>query len=281
MTALIAGLSSLFWGSSDFLGGTLSRRHPVRAVVAISQSFGLLFMVLVVLLLRDPFPGWSITPWAVIGSACGLLGLVTFYAALAIGTMSVVSPVAATGVVVPLLTGALTGDLPSAVGWAGAVLAIVGLMVVLAPEREVEHELSRTDHRRSVGLAFIAALGFGGSMAAIAQGAMVSTTWTLLLMRACSVVVMLLVLFATRTRPQFRGKDLGLVAVVGVFDVSANLTFGWASSSGQLVIAAVLGSLYPIVTVWLAWWVHGERLRRLQYLGVAVALLGVGLMSVG
>ena len=53
---------------------------------------------------------------------------------------------------------------------------------------------------------------------------------------------------------------MALVALVGVADLAANLAFGLASTADCVSVVAVLGSLYPVVTVLLARFVHGERL---------------------
>lgn len=72
-----------------------------------------------------------------------------------------------------------------------------------------------------------------------------------------------------------------MLVTIGAFDVLANVAYGAASTLGLLAVVAVLGSLYPVVTVLLAWWVHHERLRPVQYAGVVTALLGVAAISAG
>ena len=78
-----------------------------------------------------------------------------------------------------------------------------------------------------------------------------------------------------------RRTDLPLLAVTGGADAAANGTYAFASRSSLLTVAAVLASLYPVVTALLAYRVHGERLRRVQVIGVGVTLVGVVLLAGG
>lgn len=303
MAALLALLSSVLWGTSDFLGGTMSRRRPPLAVVGFSQTAGLLVMVFVVLLTGAWGAPLDYLPWAVLAASSGLFGLWTFYSALATGTMGIVSPIAATGIIVPLGAGLLVGDLPSLVQAAGVVVAIAGLGFVVAPESDPhvladshralfgdpetrggatgEADELRSARWRPIILAAVSALMFGTSLAAIAQGSLTSPTMTMAAMRVWSVAIMVLVAVFARSLGGMTSADLPAVFVIGAFDVGANMAYGLSAAGGELVVAAVLGSLYPVFTVMLAWRVHGERLRVVQYAGVALALVGVVLMSVG
>ena len=93
---------------------------------------------------------------------------------------------------------------------------------------------------------------------------------------------MLLVLTgATRAPRRLARRSVAAVAAVGLADVSANALFAVASSRGLLSLVAVLGSLYPVVTVLLAHVLLGERLTRAQQAGVAVALAGVAAIAGG
>jgi drug/metabolite transporter (DMT)-like permease len=200
---------------------------------------------------------------------------------LAMGTMGVVSPIAALGVAVPVLVGLARGERPAAVQLLGIVVAVAGVVLASGPE------LSGRAGARPVLLAGVAAVGFGVALLAIAEGSRDSTLMTLVTMRATSVSLLLVALLVAigRGAPArdfvLGARELGLVALVGIGDVSANLTFGLASTRGLVSVVAVLGSLYPVVTVLLALLVHGERLGRAQTLGVAGALGGVVLIATG
>ncbi len=130
----LALLSSGLWGSADFFGGLMSRRLPPIAVVAWSQTSGLVLGLVVATVTGawgDP-AGWL--PWAVLAGVSGALGLVAFYAALASGTMGVVSPIAALGAVVPVLAGVVAGEQPTGLQTAGIVVALLGAVLASGPE---------------------------------------------------------------------------------------------------------------------------------------------------
>jgi drug/metabolite transporter (DMT)-like permease len=68
---------------------------------------------------------------------------------------------------------------------------------------------------------------------------------------------------------------------VGLLDTSANGFFAFATTYGLLSLAAIIGSLYPVVTVVLAYRLLHERIARHQQVGVVAALAGVALISGG
>lgn len=281
MAAVLALLSSLLWGSADFLGGTVSRRRKAALVVGVSQAAGLLAVAVVAVAAGALDDDTGYLPWALLAGVAGLVGLVSFYAALAAGTMGVVSPVAALGVVVPVLAGLVRGERPAALQLVGIVVAVAGVVLASGPE------LSGRAGVRPLVLAAVAAAGFGLALLAIAEGSRSSTLMTLVTMRVTSVGLLAVALAVALQRGRPRSdfaldrRDLGLVALVGLGDVSANLTFGIASTRGLVSVVAVLGSLYPVVTVLLARVLHGERLGLVQTVGVGGALGGVVLIAAG
>ena len=275
MAVLLAVLSSVAWGSADFVGGVLSRRRPAYAVVAASQALGLVAVGVVAVLTRawaDPV-GWL--PWAVAAGAAGTAGLVSFYAGLASGTMGVVSSIAALSALVPVLAGLLQGDRPSTAALGGIALAVVGAVAAAGPE------LRSGAPSRPIVLAATAGVCFGLALVFIERGARDSVVMTLTGMRATSVVVFAVVAIGLRSVGGLVVRDLPSLAMVGVGDVGANLLFAIASQRGLLSVTGALGSLYPVVTVLLARVVLHERLRLVQQVGVVAALGGVVLVSVG
>ncbi|HEU4910624.1 MAG TPA: DMT family transporter [Actinomycetes bacterium] len=280
MAVFLALLSSLLWGSADFLGGTISRRRMAVLVVVTSQAAGLVGIALVALVAGAFDDPTDYLWWAVGAGLAGMLGLVCFYAALAMGTMGVVSPIAALGVVVPVLVGLARGERPATIQLVGITIAVLGVVLASGPE------LSGRAGARPLLLAALSALGFGLALLFIAEGARTSTLMTLVTMRVTSVTV-LAVALASAARRLARGRlsldrrDVALVTVTGMADVAANLTFGLASTRGLVSVVAVLGSLYPVVTVLLARVIHAERLGAAQTVGVAGALGGVALIAAG
>jgi len=272
---LLALVSSVFWGASDFLGGLMTRRRPAYAVVAGSQACGLLLIASVAVATSAWRAPLDWVPWAVAAGVAASGALVCFYAALASGTMGVVSPIAALGAVVPLLAGVLAGESPSARALAGIGLALAGAVAASGPE------LRGSAGARPVLLAAVAGAGFGLALILIAQGSRFDALMTLTGMRATSVAGFAVAALALRTRGGLGRTDLPSLLAIGAGDVGANLLFALATQRGMLSITSVLGSLYPVVTVLLARVVLRERLRPVQQVGVTGALAGVVLVSLG
>lgn len=273
MPALLALISSLFWGSADFIGGQFSRRYPAFFVVGVSQAFGLLLMVVVATATGQWGVDTAYVPWAVLASVSGFVGLGLFYRAMATGAVGVVSPITALGGVGPVVLGLFLGDQPSVLQYAGLLCALAGVVLASGPE------ISGDTGTRPVVYAVIATVLFGICLSAIAIGSRTSAVMTMTGMRASTVTILAvvgLVAWLRGSRQRLRGaRDTAALLAVGWLDVSANLLFGIAAAAGVLSLVSVLGSLYPVVTVLLAWWFLGERLRPIQYVGVAMALGGV------
>ena len=281
MSPLLALLSSLLWGVSDFLGGTASRRLPVQTVLGISQLTALVLLV-VLAALTGAFdaPTGYVLPAAAAG-ATGVVALGMFYRALSIGTMGVVAPVAALGVAVPVVVGVLRGEHPSTLQAVGIGVAVVGVVLASGPELSGEGGGGAL----ALVLALGAALGFGAVLVLVAQasdgddsGAVVMT---LITMRVTSVALIGLAVVAQRRRLDLRRTDLPVLGVTGAGDAGANALYAVASRSALVSVTAVLASLYPVVTALLAYRLHGERLRRVQVAGVGVTLAGVALLAGG
>ncbi|MGL4174775.1 MAG: DMT family transporter [Dermatophilaceae bacterium] len=273
MLSLLALGSSVAWGTADFFAGVVSRRRPPVAVVGWQQGLAFLTISLVVLW-RIETVTWSGWPgWAVVAGLTGMSGLVCFYAALSGGTMGVVAPIAALGVVVPVALGVASGEQPSPWAWVGMLVAVSGVVLASGPE------LSAGVSPRPVLLAAVAALCFGLALFCLDRGARESTLMTLWGMRATSVVVMVVLASALRTVGGVRSRELPGLWLIGCGDLAANTLFALASSRGQVSVAAVLGSLYPVVTALLARAVLKERLRRVQHLGVVLAVGGAAVIA--
>lgn len=275
MPIVLALLSSLIWGLADFLGGTLSKRRKAIAVIGGSQSFGLLFVSSLALAIGTWT--WDTTVWinGTIAGAMGLFGLVAFYTALATGQMGIVAPISSLSAVVPVTIGLAQGERPGSVQVTGIVIALIGVILASGPE------LNGKVDARPVILAFIAAATFGFAIFFMAKGGQVNPTMTITAMRLTQVVMVLALVIAVRSIGGLIKKDVPLLAAIGFTDAGANVLFAFAASLGLLSVVAVLGSLYPIVTVLLAWWIHKERLMPIQYLGIAITFCGVALISAG
>lgn len=273
--------SSLCWGFSDFIGGLQARRLPLLRVMLITQIVGLLAVAIVLAVRGVPAPALSRLIPAAAGGIGGVVGLTAFYRALAIGTMSIVAPIASTGVCLPVIVGVAGGERPSAVKLIGIAAAVAGVVLV---SREPGPGWSGSERhvRISVLLALVAALGFGSFAIGLRYSARADALWALLAGRIMGVTTLALV-FAVNRPPRaenLRASAMPLLAM-GLLDVSANGLYAVATRHGLLSIVAVAASLYPLVTVLLARSVLGERVHRVQELGILAALGGVVLIAAG
>ncbi len=280
MLALALGLgSSLAWGVADFVAGLKSRRIDVLTVLLLSQSAGLVAVTVVVVLRGEGPPGGHFAVWAVLSSAVGLIGLTAFYRGLAVGAMSVVAPISATAAVIPVTVGLAGGDRPAALQVAGAALALAG--VVLA-SREAGDAAARGGRvAAGVGLALLAALGFGSFFIAIDAASEDDVLWAILVNRIAGVAFLTAAAVALRPSLSAGREHLRGLVAVGALDIGANTLFAAASQQGLLSLVGVAGSLYPVVTIGLARLVLHERIARAQQLGVGITLVGVALITAG
>ncbi|MFF8510418.1 MULTISPECIES: EamA family transporter [unclassified Streptomyces] len=287
MTALFALATSLLWGLADFGGGLLTRRIPALTVVVVSQLLAVAVLGTVVLATGAWTEAGPQLWYAVGAGVVGPAAMLAFYKALALGPMGVVSPLGSLGVVVPVSVGLLVGDRPGLVQFAGIGVAVLGVVLAGGPELR-----GAPVQRQAVLLTLVAAFGFGSVMALIAEA---STTVTglflaLFVQRVTNVLVGGGALYASVRRggralpeggPGVVRAALPALAFVGLADVAANGTYAVAAQQGPVTVAAVLASLYPVVTALAAYAVLKERLRAVQAAGAGLALVGTVLLATG
>ena len=208
-----------------------------------------------------------------------IAGLGCFYRALATGTMSIVAPIAATGVAIPVVAGVLGGDHLAVVQVVGIGAAVIG--VVLASRHPEQADgADRGSHRTTVALALASAVAFGCYFLLSHIGVRGGVAWMLLLAHSTSMLPVAVAVLILRPRgPLSAGSDLGVIAMAGSLDFAATALYGLANHRGALSIVAVAGSLYPVATVLLARWVLHERVVAVQAAGVCLALAGVALIA--
>ncbi|MFF4130062.1 EamA family transporter [Streptomyces mirabilis] len=285
MTALFALATSLLWGLADFGGGLLTRRTPALTVVVVSQSIAAAVLGAIVVVTG----GWSAAgPQLWFAFAAGLVGpvaLLSFYKALALGPMGVVSPLGSLAVAVPITVGLFLGERPGLTQVAGIAVAVVG--VVLAGGPQVR---GAPVQRQAVLLTLIAALGFGTVFVLIAEASSSVTGLFLALFvqRLTNVATGGAALLVSVRRGAaalpgggFPWRSLPALAFVGLADVAANGTYSVAAQHGPVTVAAVLASLYPVVTALAARGFLSERLRGIQAAGAGLALVGTVLLATG
>ena len=99
------------------------------------------------------------------------------------------------------------------------------------------------------------------------------------IMRAFTLFFLISAVLIFRHPMLIRKAHLPLVALMGVVDTLAAFAFALAANSGMLSIVALISSLYPAVTVMLSTIIIRERLNMIQSSGVALAIMGVMLIS--
>jgi len=274
LALLLALGSSVVWGTADFSGGSLTRRLPTFAVTVLSQAAGFAALLVAAGVRGDV--GARSFGLGVLAGLGGGVGLAAFYRALSLGTMSVVSPVAACGAVVPFGISLASGERPAGEAVAGAVVALGGAVLASLEERRAESP----ERARAIALALVAAVALGLFVYFLGLGSREGDALsTLLGARVGSLGLLVVVALGARATLVVPRASLIPVAAVGLADVTANVLFALASGRGLLALVSVLGSLYPVVTVLLAHVLLGERLTGLQKLGVGAALAGVAAIS--
>jgi drug/metabolite transporter (DMT)-like permease len=282
VTALLALLSALFVGSADFLGGMTSRTANGIRVAALVSIVGLPAALAVSLLDRGTAVSQADVLWSVAAGLVVSLGIGCFYIGMGRGLISVVAPVAAvTGAVVPVVYALARGERPGPWAVVGLVIAFFAVAVVsLAPSDQ--HPEAPVMDGFVIALSVGAGLMFGLFYIAFSRVSDEAGLWPVTIERAAASIVLCVLVVALTRGPLTGGRRiLPAVIVIAVLEIAATVPLLLALQRGPVAVASVVASLYPVTTVLLAGLVLRERLSRLQYVGVACALVSVALVSSG
>ena len=273
---VILGLgSAVAWGAGDFAAGIAARRTTALAVTAGAQAAGLvlLFGLAGVLHAAPPHPVTLLL--AAIAGVFGGIGLAALYAGLAIGNMGLVSAISGVGaVVIPFSVGTLLQ------GVVIAPIQLAGVACAVAAAVAGSAVVGRGVNARSLKLALVAAVGFGGWFVFIDLAARDDRLWALIASRAAALALI-------GGMALIRGEGAGLrhngrlIVAAGAADVTANWLVVLAFASIPAGVAAALSGMYPLVTMLLAGTMLGERLPRVALAAVALAMAGIALISIG
>jgi uncharacterized membrane protein len=278
MASFLALLSSGLWGSADYHAGKLSKKFPAIAVLATSQAIGFLTGVLLVILTgswrAQAFGEGGYFYAGALAGLAGYAGLISLYAALSTGRMGVVSPISSLGSLIPLgYAIVIKGDQLSTIITIGVAAALIGGFLASGPE------VSQGLPLKPVLLALSAATFFGLALVFMAIGSQSSALMTMTMMRTTTLVIGLVIFARFRHLGGLGKSELPILIFIGVADFAANLLLGVATTKGMVSLAMVLGSLYPIATALLAYKFLHERLHKVQYVGIALAVIGVAIIS--
>lgn len=289
LAVFIGVVGALVFGGADFIGGVAARRISSVRVTALGGLSGLVLLVLVLPLIGGT---WS-TPAVVLGGISGLTGalaVVLLYACLAIGPMSILSPLTAVvSAIVPVLFGVVRGERLNSLGYVAIVIALVAVVLVgFVPERGAVRPSPK-----ALLMAVGAGTLIGVFLILIDATPETSGIVPLVMNRVVNATVMFsvvgIMLLLARRRPapasgfpsRTGGWKPGLVLALvgGAVDASANVLLLLGLRVGELTIQSVLTALYPAGTIILAAVVLKERIAPVQIVGLVLALVAAALLA--
>ncbi len=271
---LFALLSATSWGAGDFSGGLAARKHHPYQVLFWSAISSLVVMFGLALIWQEGLPTAFNLVLAVLAGLMGAAGLTLLYEGLAIGPAALVSSVAGViGALIPMLLGMLIQGLPGLPQLLGILFALVGIWIVTRFS-----DTGQIKSNRSLQLAVLAGLGFGGFLALMAQIRGDQVFMPLVAAKLTSLLFGLLILLRKKL-PIPGASTAGVALISGVLDAGGNIFYLFATQFARLDIAAVLSSLYPAFTVLLSSIVLREKVSSAQWLGVGFCLLAIILIT--
>lgn len=286
MLVVVIGLATaLVYGASDFLGGVAAKRIGPLLVTGASALVSTILVSAAAMLLGGVWSAGALRFGVYAGIAAAIaLGLL--YACLAIGPMSILSPIAAVvGAVVPVVIGLAQGDALGTLGFVALGLGLVAVVLVgIVPQAEAVRPSVR-----GVLMAIGAGIGLGASLVFLDAAPEDSGLLPLIANRGTSALLVAIVIVTgavlgrgvLRNRPERRVLTLGLAlaAACGVLDAAANAFLLWGVRLGELSVMGVLVALYPAGTILLARLVLRERIAPVQYVGLALAIVASALLA--
>jgi drug/metabolite transporter (DMT)-like permease len=275
LLGILSALASAFsWGGGDFSGGYASRRSLPFQVLAASGVISLLCFFCLALLMGENAPTHLSLAWAMLAGFAGALGLGALYQGLAKGSAAIVSPTAAVlGASVPVVFGAFSEGIPRLERLIGICLGILGIWLVsLTSSGDLQAR------RRDLTLAFLAGMSFAAFFICLGEIPAGSIFFPLVAAKVVSVLVAIFILIIQKKRI-LPAPDLSLL-LAGVLEAGGNWGFLLARQLTRLDIAVVLSSMYPAVTVMLAWLIMHQHISKVQLTGIGFCLMAVILIAI-
>jgi drug/metabolite transporter (DMT)-like permease len=275
---VIALIAAAVWGAADFCGGIASKRSSTLGVLTIGYVLGGALVGVVAVSSNQSWPSASTVGLAAIGGLGGLIGVGFLYAGLASGPMHIVGPVAAgTSAGIPVLWDAVQGDLPQWLAIVGLLITLVAIVLLgLAPS----HSAVSASSTRGLLLGLAAGVGFASYFVAIGETPGDQNLTVVAAARAVCIPA-LAVAFVWKRPTLPTGRTAGLALLGGALDVCANVGYSVAVDLGSTSIVSVISSLYPAFTIALARFLLGERISKLQSIGLTIGAIGVTLVAIG
>ncbi len=301
LTIALGFATSLVYGFADFFGAIASRRIKPVTVTFVSGTIGLAFLLFLSIFLGSDFSSEALF-WGTAAGITSAVAMSALYASLAIGPISVVSPLSAViSAIVPSAVGFAQGDRFSGLGFAALAAILTAVFLVgFVPGQDV-----RLPSAKGLILGVIAGAGIGVVLICLDQAPADSGLAPVILLRGTAAAILGAVTLFTfvngvrrnlgnsnskpssnsnsnskTLREKVPAKFWYSVAVTGLFDSSANVFFILASRLGSLTVVSVLTALYPLGTIILARIFLKEKLARTQTVGVVLALSGSALLVI-
>jgi drug/metabolite transporter (DMT)-like permease len=288
MVIFLGLTAAVLYGSGDFLGGMATRKLPVLPVLLLADTAGLIVALIVALASPGGVSAAGLA-WGISAGLIGGVGLIIFYIGLATGPMSVVAPVAGlVSTVLPVGVALAGGERPGVGVYAGAVLCLVAIVMTSSAgdggsTAGAAAGAGRPGRGRAIAYGVVAGAAFGLFFLLIRNAGESGEFWPVAAGRIGELAVVLIAAAVLRRSLSPGGADgrlLVAAAGAGAIDVVANICYVAATRTGAFGLAVVLASLYPGFTVLLARVVLGERLRWVQRAGLALAAIGILLVTV-
>ena len=280
MLPILYGLfSAISWGAGDFSGGLASRKLGTYRAVFWGDQLGLLLVLPLSMIFREPLPTPAVFINAAIGGALGSCGLLVLYYSLSVGKMSIAAPVSALfAALLPVLVGLFTQGLPTLYQLAGFGFALSAVWLTSQGHSDENFQLK---HLADLRLPILAGIGFGCYFIFIhyASRDSDSVLWTMIAARAAGTLLLWIVLLVRRESFSVAREAWMVVFLNATLDLAGNFFYILASQAGRLDISAVLSSLFPGSTIILAWIVLKERITRSQVMGIGLALTAIVLFT--
>ena len=274
LAALLALASAVLWGISDFGGGVLGRRAPIFGVLLATQSVGFVVASIGLVVQSEPMLEGPDLGLSLLAGGLAAIGVGSLYRGLAVGRMGVVAPVTAVlTATTPAVIGIVWQGFPVPIVFVGFGVAILAVVIVsIVPDETAG---------RPAGLGYALVGGFTlGLLGVVLSRIDLQHAFApLALMRGVELLLFAAAVVILRLPWRMPRSLFPLVALVGFVDVTGNLAFLTAARTGDLSVAAVLSSLYPVITVILAAALLRERITRSHAAGVALAFVAIAMIT--
>ena len=272
--AVLSLISALTWGIADFTGGFISKRANVYGVVILTHFSSLILIIIGILTTNEAIPSESDLLWGMGAGIALMIGMLSLYRALSTGQMGIVAPIA--GVLtasIPVAFSAIIDKFPPVIRFIGFAIALIGIW-------QVSHSNTTHTQPKGLGYAFLSGCGYAGFFIMIAQVNDNVIFYPLLMARLSSIVLLSGFILFNRIKWIPPHNIIPIIALISGFNMLGNITFIQATQAGELAIASVLGSLYPVVTILLALVILKETLSTTQLIGIVLTLIAIVLIVI-